>query len=418
MSGTALGQVIVFVSLLLLTKLFTPEDFGLLGTYQSVVSTIWVVATLRYDLAISVTTDFRERILVAFGAISSSITFCILLTIFLISVTYIIPIKDEKIRILLSHYCAIPLGVLVVSISSILELFLVSENNFSLVSISKFTQAFSMSLTQLILGYVHSDSISLVAGYIAGYLFSAIILLAGTKNYVVRIKEVLREDNIISNTIEIMTKLKKFPLYSMPSSFANIGSFYLPVFLISFTFSPEKAGFFFLAIRVIGLPIDTLTNAISQVFLGNSPEMLSNNPSGVLNLFIKVTKLMAAIGIIPLGVLYFKADSILAFIFGVNWSYTGTLVSLLTIMYMARIIATPLSHTLNVLKKLEVQLIWDVSRLAVITLLFLLTWRLKFSIEVFVLMFSILMALLYVVHACLSFYFLKKFVEESEFRNA
>ena len=52
-TGTALGQGLVVASAPLLTRLYTPVDFGVLAVYGSMVSLVAVVAALRYELAIA-----------------------------------------------------------------------------------------------------------------------------------------------------------------------------------------------------------------------------------------------------------------------------------------------------------------------------------------------------------------------------
>jgi O-antigen/teichoic acid export membrane protein len=52
-AGTALGQGLVLASAPLLTRLYTPADFGVLAVYGSIVSLVAVVASLRHELAIT-----------------------------------------------------------------------------------------------------------------------------------------------------------------------------------------------------------------------------------------------------------------------------------------------------------------------------------------------------------------------------
>ena len=52
-AGTALGQGLVLASAPLLTRLYTPGDFGVLAVYGSIVSLVAVVGALRYELAIA-----------------------------------------------------------------------------------------------------------------------------------------------------------------------------------------------------------------------------------------------------------------------------------------------------------------------------------------------------------------------------
>jgi O-antigen/teichoic acid export membrane protein len=52
-AGSALGQGLVVASAPLLTRLYTPADFGVLAVYGSIVSLVAVVAALRYEFAIA-----------------------------------------------------------------------------------------------------------------------------------------------------------------------------------------------------------------------------------------------------------------------------------------------------------------------------------------------------------------------------
>ena len=52
-AGSAMGQGLLIVSAPLLTRLYTPADFGVLAVYVSIVSILVVVASLRYEMAIN-----------------------------------------------------------------------------------------------------------------------------------------------------------------------------------------------------------------------------------------------------------------------------------------------------------------------------------------------------------------------------
>ncbi|MGH7483582.1 MAG: lipopolysaccharide biosynthesis protein, partial [Longimicrobiales bacterium] len=51
-SGTAAGQSVVILSSPVLTRLYTPEEFGTLAVYSAALATIVLVASGRYELAI------------------------------------------------------------------------------------------------------------------------------------------------------------------------------------------------------------------------------------------------------------------------------------------------------------------------------------------------------------------------------
>ena len=52
--GTAFAQLIGFICLPILTRLYTPEDYSVLGVYVAIVSILSVVSCLRFEIAIPI----------------------------------------------------------------------------------------------------------------------------------------------------------------------------------------------------------------------------------------------------------------------------------------------------------------------------------------------------------------------------
>src|SRR5262249_45493535 len=58
-SGTAVGQVLLVLSLPVLTRLYSPADYGALAGYASTLTVLLVMASLRFELAIPLPEDDR-----------------------------------------------------------------------------------------------------------------------------------------------------------------------------------------------------------------------------------------------------------------------------------------------------------------------------------------------------------------------
>jgi O-antigen/teichoic acid export membrane protein len=59
-AGSAVGQGLLIVSAPVLTRLYTPADFGVLAVYVSILSILAVAATLRYEMAITLPAAVRR----------------------------------------------------------------------------------------------------------------------------------------------------------------------------------------------------------------------------------------------------------------------------------------------------------------------------------------------------------------------
>ena len=65
MTGTAVAQGVTFFMMIVLARIYTPRDMGLLATYVSVASILVAVAALRYDMAIMLPRKESEALSVA-----------------------------------------------------------------------------------------------------------------------------------------------------------------------------------------------------------------------------------------------------------------------------------------------------------------------------------------------------------------
>ena len=59
-SGSAGAQLLLVLAAPILTRLYTPEDFGLLAIYTSLLALAGVISSLRYELAIPLPKEDEE----------------------------------------------------------------------------------------------------------------------------------------------------------------------------------------------------------------------------------------------------------------------------------------------------------------------------------------------------------------------
>ena len=56
-SGTAIGQLLLFIAVPVLTRIYSPADYGALGVFSSTLHMLVVLASLRYEQAIPLPED-------------------------------------------------------------------------------------------------------------------------------------------------------------------------------------------------------------------------------------------------------------------------------------------------------------------------------------------------------------------------
>src|SRR5690606_34831965 len=73
MTGVAAAQLITFLLMPVITRLYTPQDFGLLATFTALIGILAPLATLSYTNAISIPKDDDNAVSIAKLSIFSTI---------------------------------------------------------------------------------------------------------------------------------------------------------------------------------------------------------------------------------------------------------------------------------------------------------------------------------------------------------
>ena len=86
--GTAGAQIMSLLAAPLLTRLYTPEDFGLIAVYGSLLAIISVITCLRYELAIPLPEDE--------GVAANLVMLCLVLVITMSILIFQKIVKSER----------------------------------------------------------------------------------------------------------------------------------------------------------------------------------------------------------------------------------------------------------------------------------------------------------------------------------
>jgi O-antigen/teichoic acid export membrane protein len=400
LSGTVSGQIILLITTPILTQLFTPDDFGVLTLFSSVIGTIWVLGTLSLDIAITLENDDKKVDSVGRAAIlfSLSLGTLVLIISLLFKVDIIAKSGLEKIQ---PYLLLLPVGFVLICYYYILNGWLIRLNQYGSVSLAKVGQQGGMAIAQLVLGYFYPKAVMLLFGYIFGYLLGSIVQLIS----LVKLKVSVINFSYTNLHLRIRDH-QKLIKYTTPARLANLGSSTMPPILIAYFFGLDYAGFFAISQRVVGAPINMITASISQVFLGESRKMMMESPAKVLQTCKKIVLYLIGLSFIPFCILLWKGPVIAGLVLGNDYSYVGEVAKYLTIMYFFRLISTPFSMTLNMTNNHSVQFYWDIIRLITIVSVIYLSRNQDFLFVVF--SFACVQAAFYLFHYVLSIQSIKK----------
>ena len=183
----------------------------------------------------------------------------------------------------------------------------------------------------------------------------------------------------------------------MPASLINsLGTHLTPIFIISL-FGPVIGGLYALTHRVLTVPVSFIGVSISQAYLSRAPELYRINPKMLTKSYLKISGYLV-FATIPIILISLFGEDVFRLVFGEEWKEAGEYLKALVFLYIGQVVVAPLSQTLNIINKNQIQLLWDCLRLLVVLIIFLvITPWMDFMPLQTMYLYSISMFLLYVL---------------------
>jgi O-antigen/teichoic acid export membrane protein len=339
--GTAIGHAVTAAAMPVLTRLYTPSDFGLLAVFSAVFAIVAVAACLRYEIAIALPPTDDEAANLLGVAVAAAVL------VSAANALVVLPFAPEVAAWLgqpaLARYLWIlPLCTLLAGVYAALQYWHVRQRQFGCLACTRIGQSAAASGSQIALGLAGAGPVGLLAGPLVNAAAGCGGALWG----------VLRQDRRALRTIaaapmwQAACAHSRFPRYSAAEALANSASIQLPVMLIAALGSGAEAGHLMLAMYVVQAPMALLGNAVSQVYLSRAPLELR---AGTLGRFTAdvIGGLMRA-GIGPLVALGIVAPFLFAPLFGDAWVRAGIVTAWLTPWFVMHFLTAPVSMALHV----------------------------------------------------------------------
>jgi len=355
LTGTTIAQAIPIAISPILTRIYTPEDFGLLALYLSITSIIAVAVTARYELAIMLPEDDKDAInLLALSIlIASALSAAILIIVLIWGRTIASFLGNEQIYPWLYF---VPLSLLLTGIYQAFNYWSNRKQQYRRLAINRVTQSTTTAAVNLGVGTIKDGAFGLIFGNIISQLTATIRL---------SIKSINKEKLSLSDVsfVEMKAQAKRydqFPKVSVWSALLNTGSSQMPIFILTAFFSSTIVGWYSMAHRVLKMPMSVLGSAVGQVFFQASSTMRNESPDKLKDVTYRSYKVMLLIGLIPMSIVFGFGDILFSFVFGEAWISAGKYSRLLSIWLLLVFVSSPLSLMFTVMEKEGVLLLFNI----------------------------------------------------------
>lgn len=349
----------------LLTRLFTPEDFGVYGVFVALSATMAALSGGRLEFAIPVAKSQSDAAALVLITFLIAVPVVALLT-GLVSIAFSQYSSVLSISELKEYLVWLPFSALAILSFQLLQYWLLFHKNYAVVSRTRWTQGISMAALHLIAGFSALGALGMV-------VFHAFAQVLGT---VVGLKEVW--SSIVHPLRKLSLRMcgrllyvnRGYPTVILPATIFNMLGQHLPVLLVGAQYGVGAAGFLAIAQRMCGTPLSLISQAIGQIYIAEAPRMVEHYPDQFKKTLAVLIRKMLIAGVIFLALIVIAAPYVTSKVFGESWRDAGVLMQILGIVFVLDFVVTPISLTLTFAKKYASQLSWDMARVVLIALTF------------------------------------------------
>lgn len=368
----------------ILSRVYTPEDYGEWGIFASIYLIVNYVLFLSYDNAIIRTSKEQE--------IPNLICLCLIIAMVMILLLSIIFKFGSLLGIdFFISYPRFDLLIILLSTATVLNLATTLANRFEFfgaMSISNVINGCLQASFRILFGLTTIIGSGLILGTVLAQMCATIVLIL---MMLTLLKNIDYTKISISEIKRLAIENKKFPLYDAPSCLLNFSTGQLAVIILAFYFSQAEIGCFSMIVQFVLLPVSFVGVAISKVYY-RKISALSDNIAEISHITLQVSKITVSLCMLPTLFLICGGDKFLIWFLGDQWMTAGNMALCLSIVSIPIILTEallPIYKTLNLQNvRFQMDLVSFILSLGGLFVMCIFSKNVLYSIMIYSLMFG------------------------------
>lgn len=394
-SGTAIAQAIPILITPILTRLYTPADFGAFALFVSIVSIVSVISCGRYELAIMLPEKDEDAINVAAVAFIFNILVSFLFFIFLLLFGDWL-LKLLKAEVLKGWIYLAPLTVFMIGIFNILNY---ANNRFKLykdIAKANVYKSIAIAIIQLIFGFLKAGYVGLISGQVFGHFVANVKLFKNINLFIkfINYRDVFKKAKVYKN----------FPIISSFGALMDNMTGSLPYLTLPKIFGLTYSGYFFLSLKLVLLPLNLISSNIGQILFKEITVYKFNKPEILKNVYKKTFLKLLLASIIYTIVISLFVIFLWEATFGNKWAESKIISMYIIPIIFIRSIASPLSIVLVAMEKLGLLTTWQILYFLLNVLVIAITFFLSLSFYNFLILFVFNEVVIYIFYLILTYW--------------
>lgn len=345
-SGVGVAKVIGFLTMPIITRIYSPEDFGVLAVFTTAILLIVPLSTLLYSITIPLPkTD---------GMAVNIVFLCSMLIVFITGMlAMLFAFFGDSIfgffnmEEIAAYWWVLIIGIFAASFYELMTHWATRLKAFAEVAKTKVWQALISAGLKIGLGFLGFKPLGLLVGDV-GQRGGGVLSLA--KAFYKKLSDNIKY--VRFNRIKFLLRYYvDLPIYRLPSQFLLKLSSQLPVLFFAFQFGQEPTGQLGLSLSMIGLPITLLANSTGKAYYAEISKLGPKKKKEIRRITFEVVKKMILVGLLPTACIFLFGPFLFEIIFGAEWYLAGVYSRILSIYMLMAFATNPLMHVLNVFNK-------------------------------------------------------------------
>ena len=349
-TGRALGQVVAFLALPVLTRIYVPDAFGIAAIFVAFSATLAVVLNGGYEFTIMLPGASKEsKILIG---IASRIAL-IIVGVFSLIIVFVGPSVAAWQNFAWGPLWqwGLPVSLLLEGLTKPLRVYANRLTRYRDIAISRFMRSFSQVVVSLTWGLTLGTFQGLILGFLASQLGEFLVL---SRIYFPFSFSTLRKQDAAS--IRGMRRTyAHFPRYSILTGFLTTASKQLPFFMLPWLFAEGVSvnGLFSKSDQILLVPIGLVSMSVGNVFFEEASGAWRKGQAALGKVTWDTLLRLAALGLIPYLALLFWGPELFSWVLGSNWEQAGYYAQWLAPSMYLLFVTTPLTYLVDIRQKLQ-----------------------------------------------------------------
>jgi O-antigen/teichoic acid export membrane protein len=341
-AGTAIAQAISFLVSPVVTRLYTPADFGIYTFLISIVGGFGLIGTLRYEMAIVLPKEDKKAVNIVFLSLGIALLMCmgIAIGVFVLN-TWFQTEPSYK-----TWLYAIPFMVLLLASGNVFQNWFNRKKEYKTLALSKVVTSIGNNAVTLYMGFIGIGVWGLLLGNFTGLLlFNLLFVFLIARRYHWHFRDYDR-----SSQKHLAGQYKDLPLANTPQMLVELVQIYGIVFLLQVYFSSETLGWYSLSQRLLQAPMWLIGTSICQIYYKDASERFAID-GDITELLKKTIKMATMVALPVLIALLTIGPWLIGLVFGASWKMSGEIARILAPWFFFDFIRYSISQTPLVIGK-------------------------------------------------------------------